>query len=96
MTISDLVNQLTAKTGEKVSIRRFTRYKMGEGIGKACRRLRRRSCGNEQVDSILKGPAKATSHSPALPILQKEPTSVPETNSPNQKPLQANPAQTER
>jgi elongation factor Ts len=34
LTISDLVNQLTAKTGEKVSIRRFTRYKMGEGIEK--------------------------------------------------------------
>jgi elongation factor Ts len=34
VTITDLVNQLTAKTGEKVSIRRFTRYKMGEGIEK--------------------------------------------------------------
>lgn len=34
LTINDLVNQLTAKTGEKVSIRRFTRYKMGEGLEK--------------------------------------------------------------
>jgi elongation factor Ts len=32
MTIGELVIQLTAKTGEKVSIRRFTRYKMGEGL----------------------------------------------------------------
>ncbi len=34
VTISELVTQLTAKTGEKVSIRRFTRYKMGEGLEK--------------------------------------------------------------
>src|ERR1041385_7812695 len=32
ITISELVTQLTAKTGEKVKIRRFTRYKMGEGL----------------------------------------------------------------
>jgi len=34
MTVGELVTQLTAKTGEKVSIRRFTRFKMGEGIDK--------------------------------------------------------------
>jgi elongation factor Ts len=34
ITISELVTQLTAKTGEKVQIRRFTRYKMGEGLEK--------------------------------------------------------------
>jgi elongation factor Ts len=34
ITVGDLVTQLTAKTGEKVSIRRFTRYKMGEGLEK--------------------------------------------------------------
>lgn len=34
ITISDLISQLTAKTGEKISVRRFTRYKMGEGIEK--------------------------------------------------------------
>jgi elongation factor Ts len=34
ITIAELVTQLTAKTGEKVSVRRFTRYKMGEGLEK--------------------------------------------------------------
>ncbi|MFN0110918.1 MAG: translation elongation factor Ts [Blastocatellia bacterium] len=34
ITIGELVTQLTAKTGEKCSIRRFTRYKMGEGLEK--------------------------------------------------------------
>ena len=34
VTIGELVVQLTAKTGEKISIRRFTRYKMGEGLEK--------------------------------------------------------------
>lgn len=34
ITIGELVTQLTAKTGEKISIRRFTRYKMGEGLEK--------------------------------------------------------------
>ncbi|MCI0662132.1 MAG: translation elongation factor Ts [Acidobacteria bacterium] len=34
LTIGELVTQITAKTGEKVSIRRFTRYKTGEGIEK--------------------------------------------------------------
>ena len=34
VTISQLIAQVTAKTGEKVSVRRFTRYKMGEGLEK--------------------------------------------------------------
>ncbi len=34
MTIAELVTGLTAKTGEKINIRRFTRYKMGEGLEK--------------------------------------------------------------
>lgn len=34
ITIGELVTNLTAKTGEKCTIRRFTRYKMGEGLEK--------------------------------------------------------------
>ncbi|HZS10156.1 MAG TPA: translation elongation factor Ts [Blastocatellia bacterium] len=34
ITVGDLTTQLTAKTGEKVSIRRFARFKMGEGLEK--------------------------------------------------------------
>jgi elongation factor Ts len=34
ITVGELVKQLTGKIGEKVSIRRFARYKMGEGIEK--------------------------------------------------------------
>jgi elongation factor Ts len=34
LTVADLVKQVTAKSGEKISIRRFTRYKMGEGLEK--------------------------------------------------------------
>jgi elongation factor Ts len=34
ITIGELMTQMTAKTGEKVSIRRFARYKMGEGLEK--------------------------------------------------------------
>jgi elongation factor Ts len=34
VTVGELVTNLTAKTGEKCSIRRFTRYKMGEGLEK--------------------------------------------------------------
>lgn len=32
--ISDLVNELTAKIGEKISIRRFVRFEVGEGMEK--------------------------------------------------------------
>lgn len=34
ITVAELVTQLTAKTGEKISVRRFTRFKMGEGLEK--------------------------------------------------------------
>lgn len=34
VTIAELVTQLTAKTGEKCSVRRFARFKMGEGLEK--------------------------------------------------------------
>jgi elongation factor Ts len=33
-TVGDLVTEKIAKTGEKITIRRFTRYKMGEGLEK--------------------------------------------------------------
>src|SRR5262245_57479934 len=33
-TVSELVTEKVAKTGERITIRRFTRYKMGEGIEK--------------------------------------------------------------
>jgi len=33
-TVGELVTEKIAKTGEKVTIRRFTRYKMGEGLAK--------------------------------------------------------------
>src|SRR5918911_2160837 len=31
-TVDELVTEKTAKTGERIAIRRFTRYKMGEGL----------------------------------------------------------------
>lgn len=34
VTISDLVNELTLKLGEKISIRRFVKFNLGEGIEK--------------------------------------------------------------
>ncbi|MBS1808044.1 MAG: translation elongation factor Ts [Acidobacteria bacterium] len=34
ITVGELVTKLTAETGEKISIRRFARYKMGEGLEK--------------------------------------------------------------
>jgi elongation factor Ts len=34
ITVGELVTQLSAKTGEKVKIRRFVRFKMGEGLEK--------------------------------------------------------------
>lgn len=33
-TVSEIVTEKVAKTGEKITIRRFTRYKMGEGLEK--------------------------------------------------------------
>lgn len=34
ITVKEYLNQMTLKTGEKLSIRRFVRYEMGEGIEK--------------------------------------------------------------
>jgi elongation factor Ts len=34
ITVSDLVQQLVSKTGENVKVRRFARFKMGEGLEK--------------------------------------------------------------
>jgi elongation factor Ts len=34
ITVGDLVRQMIQSTGENVKIRRFTRYKMGEGLEK--------------------------------------------------------------
>ena len=34
ITVGDLVRQMISKTGENVRLRRFTRYKMGEGLEK--------------------------------------------------------------
>jgi len=34
ITVGDLVGQMISKTGENVRLRRFTRYKMGEGLEK--------------------------------------------------------------
>ena len=47
-TIGELVTEKTAKTGERVAVRRFTRYKMGEGLER-----RGDDFGNE-VASMLK------------------------------------------
>ena len=33
-TVGELVTEKTSKTGERIAVRRFTRYKMGEGIEK--------------------------------------------------------------
>jgi elongation factor Ts len=35
ITIQDLLNGLIGKLGEKIEIRRFTRYQVGEGIAKS-------------------------------------------------------------
>jgi elongation factor Ts len=34
ITVGDLVRQMISKTGENIRVRRFTRYKMGEGLEK--------------------------------------------------------------
>jgi len=39
ITIAEVVDQLTAKIGEKISIRRFVRYERGEGIEKRVENL---------------------------------------------------------
>jgi len=47
-TVGELVTEKVAKTGERIAVRRFTRYKMGEGLEK-----RDEDFGNE-VASMLK------------------------------------------
>ena len=34
-TVGELVTEKVAKTGERIAVRRFTRYKMGEGLENA-------------------------------------------------------------
>ncbi|MDD4110298.1 MAG: translation elongation factor Ts [Clostridia bacterium] len=38
-TITQIINEATLTIGEKISIRRFTRYEMGEGLEKRCDNL---------------------------------------------------------
>jgi elongation factor Ts len=33
-TVGDLLTEKVSKTGERITVRRFTRYKMGEGLAK--------------------------------------------------------------
>ena len=47
-TIGELVTEKTAKTGERIAVRRFTRYKMGEGLE------RRADDFGSEVASMLK------------------------------------------
>jgi elongation factor Ts len=47
-TVAELVTEKIAKTGERIAVRRFTRYKMGEGLER-----RSEEFGNE-VASMLK------------------------------------------
>jgi elongation factor Ts len=47
-TIAELVTEKTAKTGERIAVRRFTRYKMGEGLE------RRADDFSNEVASMLK------------------------------------------
>jgi elongation factor Ts len=47
-TIGELVTEKTAKTGERIAVRRFTRYKMGEGLE------RRAEDFGSEVASMLK------------------------------------------
>ena len=46
-SITDLCNDLSASTGEKISVRRFARYELGEGMEK-----RSNDLGNEVADMI--------------------------------------------
>ena len=43
-TISDLITESIAKIGENISIRRFTRYQLGEGIEKKEKTLQKKLC----------------------------------------------------
>ena len=44
-TVGQLITEKVAKIGENIQVRRFVRFKLGEGIEKRQRRLRRRSRG---------------------------------------------------
>ena len=46
-TVAEMVTERVAKTGEKITIRRFTRYKMGEGLEK-----REEDFGNEVASMV--------------------------------------------
>jgi len=46
-TVAELVTEKVAKTGEKITIRRFTRYKMGEGLDR-----REEDFGNEVASLV--------------------------------------------
>ena len=48
-TVQDIVNEQIATIGEKISIRRFVRYQMGEGLEK------RKDNFAEEVMSQMKG-----------------------------------------
>jgi elongation factor Ts len=48
-TIKDLVTEKIAEIGEKISIRRFTRYEMGEGLEKR---------EDDFVDEVMKQASK--------------------------------------
>lgn len=48
-TITDFINEKTAQIGEKISIRRFVRYEMGEGLEKRNDNLA------EEVEKQMKG-----------------------------------------
>lgn len=51
ITVGDLVRQMISKTGENIRVRRFTRYKMGEGLEK------RTSDLGAEVQDLLGGAA---------------------------------------
>jgi elongation factor Ts len=46
-TVAELVTEKVAKTGEKITVRRFTRYKMGEGLER-----REEDFGNEVASLV--------------------------------------------
>lgn len=48
-TIQDLVNEVTATTGEKISVRRFARFEVGEGLEKRSNDL------GAEVAEMIKG-----------------------------------------
>lgn len=51
-TVKDLINETTASIGEKISVRRFVRYEMGEGIEKKSEDLAKEV--QEQINAMKK------------------------------------------